>query len=212
MPSDTVGLPPADFAARPLSVRILDAARIVRISRVAVAGEPLFGRSGTNRFDDPAPEEASRYGVFYGALDLVTAFGETVLHENETESLATPAGVLLSATSLAGRRVLAFRGKPLRLARLYGRCLKALGGSGGIAKVIPYDVPQRWSEAAFRHPQVVDGFLYMSRNVDDRLAVAVFDRASPRLALRKAVELRWHPDLARVLRAFRLTLVDDPAA
>jgi hypothetical protein len=60
---------------RPLSVRALDPARIVRISRVPAGREPFFGRTGTNRFDDPEPHE----DVLYGALGL-TAFAETVLH------------------------------------------------------------------------------------------------------------------------------------
>lgn len=81
MPAETVRPPPADFAMRPLSVRALDPARIVRISRVPAGREPFFGRTGTNRFDDPEPHEDDRYGVLYGALDLVTAFAETVLHE-----------------------------------------------------------------------------------------------------------------------------------
>lgn len=212
MPADTVRPPPADFPARQLSLRVLDPRRIVRISRLPISREPFFGRSGTNRFDDPGPDEASRYGVLYGALDLVTAFGETVLHEDETERPATPNGVPLSAASLARRLVLAFRGRPLRLARLYGKWLKALGGTGGVAKVVPYDVPQRWSQAVYAHPQTADGFLYMSRNVDDRLAVAIFDRAAPNFTVSQAVDLQWHPDFARVLRAFRLTLVDEADA
>lgn len=210
MPTETARAPPADFAARSLSVREVAPERIVRISRAAGGREPFFGRSGANRFDDPEPQEDLRYGVLYGALDIVTAFAETVLHEDETEGPAGPEGIALSAASLDARHVVTFRGKPLRLARLYGKWLKGLGGTGGIAKVIPYDIPQLWSQAVFRHPKRADGFLYMSRNVDDRLAVAVFDRASAKLAVRSATPLRSHPSLAQVLRAFRLTLVDDP--
>ena len=211
MPAETVRPPPADFATRPLSVRALDPARIVRISRVPAGREPFFGRTGTNRFDDPEPHEDDRYGVLYGALDLVTAFAETVLHEDETEKPAGPEGIALSAASLDARRVLTFRGRSLRLARLYGKWLKALGGTGGVAKVIPYDIPQLWSQAVFRHPRKVDGFLYMSRNVDDRLALAIFDRAGGKLSVRGARPLHSHPELADVLRAFRLTLVADPS-
>ena len=209
MPAETVRPPPADFAGRPLSVRVLDPARIVRISRLAPSREPFFGRTGTNRFDDPEPREDIRYGVLYGALDLVTAFAETVLHEDETQIPARPDGVPLSVASLDARRVVTFRGKFLRVARLYGKWLKALGGSGGVAKAIPYDVPQLWSQAVFRHPRKVDGFLYMSRNVDDRMALALFDRAAGKISVRGSTPLRSHPELARVLRAFRLTLIDD---
>lgn len=154
MPTETARPPPADFAARPLSVREVDPGRIVRISRAAGPREPFFGRSGTNRFDDPEPGEDLRYGVLYGALDIVTAFAETVLHEDEAEQPVTREGIVLSAASLEGRRVLTFRGRALRLARLYGRWLRALGGTGGIAKVIPYDIPQLWSQAVFGHPSL----------------------------------------------------------
>jgi hypothetical protein len=86
----------------------------------------------------------SRDGLY--ALDLITAFAETVLHET------------LSVASLEARRVVTFRGKPLRLARRYAKWLKALGGTGGVVKVIPYEVPQLWSQAVFRHRRRVDGF------------------------------------------------------
>lgn len=209
MPDETAKPPPADFATRRLSVRTLDAARLVRISRIPPEREPFFGRTGTNRFDDPEPREGARYGVLYAALDLLAAFGETVLHEDETEKPAGPGGVVLSAKSIEERRVLSFRSAPLRPARMYGKWLKGLGGTGGIATVIPYDIPQRWSKAVFWHPQVVDGLIYMSRNVNDRSCVAVFDRAAGKLKRANASELNAHRDLRSVLRAFRLTLVDE---
>ena len=46
---------------------------------------------------------------------------------------------------------------------------------------MPYPIPQLWSMAVHRHPQKVDGILYMSRHLNDRMAVVVFDRARHKL-------------------------------
>ncbi|HET7131670.1 MAG TPA: RES domain-containing protein, partial [Gammaproteobacteria bacterium] len=42
-------------------------------------------------------------------------------------------------------------------------------------------LPQLWAMAVHRHPQVVDGIYYISRHLNDRPAVAVFNRAAAKL-------------------------------
>jgi len=69
--------PPADFSSLDLPVTPVEPASLFRISRYK-DGEPYFGKSGLNRFDDPrrtfAP--ARRFGTCYFGLTLQCAFAE----------------------------------------------------------------------------------------------------------------------------------------
>lgn len=68
-------LPPpptaAELAKLKLRIKEVEATRLYRISRFT-GGEPHFGRSGANRFDDPAMV----FSTGYLGLDLPTAVGE----------------------------------------------------------------------------------------------------------------------------------------
>lgn len=169
--------PPRDLASIPLTTRTIPCASLVRVSRFAT-GEPFFGRSASNRFDDRSRRRAARFGTCYCGLDLETAIAETVLHDE----MPTRGRFLLSYSDFAARWLVAFRGgESLVLANLSGPSLKLLGGDGSLSTVIPYELAQLWSMAIHRHPQQVDGILYMSRHLNDRPAVVVFERAAARL-------------------------------
>jgi hypothetical protein len=181
-------LPQRGFAALPLQVLEIRVERLVRISRRS-DGEPHFGRSGANRFDDPAKRIGTRYGVCYFGLDLHTALAETVLHDEMPSrgqfhvSRADFQARTLVTFATATRRSSGTRHalNPLRLADLTGAALKRLGGNGALSTITPYDTPQAWSRAVHHHPTQVDGIVYVSRHLNDRLAVAVFDRAAKKL-------------------------------
>jgi hypothetical protein len=64
---------------------------------------------------------------------------------------------------------------------LTGTALKSLVGSSEVSTILSYDIPQRWSLALHRHPAGVDGLVYMSRHVNSKRAVVVFDRAANKL-------------------------------
>jgi len=192
--------PGEHFASATLTTRDVAPTQLVRISRYAT-GEPYFGRSGGNRFDDP--RKRRRYGTSYFGFDLHCAFAETVLHD-EVADLAL-GGFPLVTTEL-DRYVLSFDGAPLTVAALHGLPLKNLGGDGALSTTMPYDVPQRWSLAVYRHPRSVDGFLYMSRHLNTSEALVLFDRAGPKLSLGNAVPFRRHPDALRILRDFNVLL------
>ncbi len=71
--------PPSEhFANATLVTREIPPAVLVRVSRYET-GEPYFGKSGGNRFDDP--RKRRRYGTSYFGFDLHCAFAETVLHD-----------------------------------------------------------------------------------------------------------------------------------
>jgi hypothetical protein len=161
--------PPArNLGAIPLATKVIAASSLYRISRHA-SGEPFFGRSGGNRFDDPS----RRYGTCYFGFDLQTAVAETILHDE----VAVNGRFSTSYSDFASRHLVRFKGGQLVLANLTGTSLKTLGGDGSLSTITPYRLPQLWSMAIHRHPQKPDGILYVSRHLNDRLAAVVFDRA-----------------------------------
>lgn len=60
---------------------LIDAGELLQhVSRVVYRGSPLYyGRSSTNRYDDPA----GAYGVLYLGRDLPTALMESVFHKHQ---------------------------------------------------------------------------------------------------------------------------------
>jgi hypothetical protein len=172
----SVPLPPRGLAAR--SVRTVEVlpSKLYRISRYG-SGEPFFGRSTSNRFDDPSRVKARCYGTCYLGLSLEVAIAETVLHDE----MPVKGRFEVAATEIESRYCVRFKGNPLVLIDLTGTALKSLVGSSAISTIVPYDVSQRWSRALERHPVCADGLLYMSRHVNSERAVVVFDRARGKL-------------------------------
>lgn len=165
--------PPATFAKQPLPTAEIKSSRFVRVSRFG-SGEPFFARSGGSRFDDPR----RRFGTCYFGFDLVTAVAETVLHDE------MPIGgrFLVAKTELESRHIVRLRdGETLTVADFTDAALKTTVGDGSISTVFPYDLPQQWAAAVHAHPAKVDGIRYVSRQLNGRKAVVVFERAAPRL-------------------------------
>lgn len=162
-------------ALRTVQVR---ASQLWRLSRHAT-GEPHFGRSGANRFDDPTRATSRRFGTCYFGLGLEVAIAETVLHDE----MPVRGRFEIAARALEDHHCVRFAGGLLTLADLTGMALKALVGSSEISTILSYDLPQRWSRALHRHPAAVDGLLYMSRHVNSEKAVVVFDRAATKLRM-----------------------------
>lgn len=177
--------PPArDLGSRRLPTVDVEPARLWRVSRFA-SGEPYFGRSGANRFDDASMPKRKRFGVSYFGLELRTALAETVLHDE----VAVRGQFAISVSEIDSRFLVRFRGSTLVLADLTGVNLKTLGGDGAISTELPAKMPRRWARAVHAHPQQVDGIVYMSRHVNDRKAVALFDRAASKLTARSYTPL-----------------------
>jgi hypothetical protein len=155
----------------------LAASKLYRISRFA-SGEPYFGRSGANRFDDPSTTKKHRFGTCYFGLSLTVAVAESVLHDEMPNRRGE---FEIAAQEFEDRYLVRFTGGDLVLVNLTGAALKRLAGDGSMSTVMPYALPQRWSRAIHRHPQAVDGIVYMSRHVNDERAVVLFDRAASKL-------------------------------
>jgi hypothetical protein len=168
--------PPRNFKSLPLGTKSVAVSRLYRLSRF-VSGEPYFGRSAGNRFDDRSRPKAKRFGTCYCGFDLSTAIAETLLHDD----LPVDGKFSVSYADFASRQLVRFKGATLVLADLTGASLKTLGGDGALSTTMPYRLPQLWAMAVHRHPQGVDGIYYISRHLNDRPAVAVFNRAAAKL-------------------------------
>ncbi len=194
--------PPRSFGKNPLSVVEVNSADLLRISKYS-AGEPFFGKSGANRFDDYTRPKKKRFGTCYFGLTLGTAFSETVLHDE----MPVRGRFRIAVDVLESRVVVQFAGKPVRLADLTGASLKTLGADGSLSTIVPYDVPQRWSFAVHRHPENVDDILYMSRHLNTQKAVVLFDRAIKKVNAVRYTPLQDFPGALRVVMSFRVTPV-----
>ena len=189
---------PIRLAARPhlpltLSTVSIDPAGLIRLSSHDT-GEPYFGKTGWNRFDDPNLDVSARYGTCYFGESLAVAIAETILHDR------TPIrGYFFVEPTLIGQVfVVEFAGSPLTLIELTGAELRRMGGHAGLTGTSHYRTPQHWSSAIFNHPDQVDGFTYMSRHMNDEKAIVLFDRARSKLQMTAATPLTSHPDFGSV--------------
>ncbi|QEI07717.1 RES family NAD+ phosphorylase [Pigmentiphaga aceris] len=193
-----LGLPDPALQDVDLDIALIDPATLFRVSGHAT-GEPYFGRSGGNRFDDAEKQ----YGTCYVALSLVTALAESLLHD-----LTPRAGQYrISAEDIERRFVHSFEGPALRLANLTGASLNRLGGHGELSGTPSYEIPQAWSKAIFDHAAGVDGFIYMSRLMNTEKAMVLFQRGNS-LALRAKPPsaLTRHPDYQDAELTLAITL------
>jgi len=193
MAAKTKGLttPKPSFAADPLPKVKVSAKSLIRVS-THNTGEPHFGTKGAKRFDDPNPDVAARYGTCYFGLMLETAIAETLLHD-----LTPKRGHFqIHPDIIESRYVVHYKGSSLTLANLTGADLKRLGAHGELSGTSIYKKPQKWSKAIYDHPDQVDGFIYMSRHLNTEKAVVLFDRASAKIKMDKAIRLTSHPGFA----------------
>ncbi|MGA7181235.1 MAG: RES family NAD+ phosphorylase [Thiobacillaceae bacterium] len=191
--------PPRSFSKLPLVPVPLDPGALIRVSRFS-SGEPYFGRSGANRFDDYRKAKSKRFGTCYFGLSLPVAFAEAVLHDE----IPVKGKFKIAVEELENRNVVCFSGSPLQLGDMTGASLKRLGADGSLSTVTPYDLPQRWAVALHDHPAQVDGFLYVSRHMNTGTAVVLFDRARPKVRALRYDPLPDYPGALRAAMAFGL--------
>ena len=197
-------LPPpgANFSRLPLDVQVLSPSVLCRIS-THDTGEPYFGRSRGNRFDDPQAKRANRFGTCYLGLNLTVAIAESLLHNAEPEN----GRFVVPVSEIDACYAFRFSGPGLRLANLTGTPLLLLNGNAEISGTTDYKLTQKWARAVYEHPEQVDGFLYMSRRVNDSMAVVLFERDPKKpLALTPSSPIRLcaHPEFAASVHRLRL--------
>jgi hypothetical protein len=194
--------PSRKFSQIPLDIKTVRAKDLYRVSRHS-SGEPYFGKTASNRFDDRSKPKKNRFGTCYFGLDLETAIAETVLHDE----MPIKGTFSIAYTEIDSRYLVKFRSGTLNLANLTGISLKTMGGHGSLSTIIPYNLPQLWAMAVHRHPQCVDGIYYMSRHLNDRPAVVVFERAKSKLANPSANELIHVSEIMKAVKALHISFI-----
>lgn len=176
----SVPRPPYDLARRDPLIIELPAGTLLHRFYTASYEAIFFDRSGTGRFNSPD----GSYGVLYAAMNSAGAFAETFLRE--------PGRTLLPADLLARKAYVELRVlRPLRLVKLGGPGLARVGATAEVVHGgLPYDVPQAWSAALYRHPLMPGGIVYNARHDDEAVCCALFDRAPASVA-----EVRRETDL-----------------
>jgi len=143
---------------------------------IVPAGQPLFrvhrhnrgaihfNRDPVNRFD---PTDRS-YGVLYAGIELEASFVETLLRNPHLR--------LVDQAEVDERRWSELAcARDLRMARLYGKGLSAMGATAEVSTG-DYATSRAWAKAIRDHRDAVDGILYMSRHDNQRLCAAIFER------------------------------------
>lgn len=193
--------PPTKFKKVPLLTREIDPSTLFRISRYT-SGEPFFGKSKANRFDDPAAMKSKRFGASYFGFSLDVAFAETVLHNlNPVDGFFK-----IPVDVLSTRYVVQFSGDSLNVADLTGHGLKRSGADGSLSSAPDYTYTQQWSRAFHKHPLNLDGFLYMSRHKNNELALVLFDRAANKLRTPTYAQLDTVPNALKVITDFGVAI------
>jgi hypothetical protein len=177
--------PAPNFNDLQLRVEPIPASMLIRISKHDT-GEPFFGKTGGNRFDDPRRHlpASKRFGACYFGGTFDCAIGETLLHD----AILDPDGNFTLPKDSFERYVIRFKdsAKPLAIANITGPFLRRLGGDNMISAAMDYALTQAWSLAIYNHPAKVDGFRYVSRHINTDMAIVLFDRTKRRLHLESA--------------------------
>lgn len=192
--------PPADLRDRVLPV-VEDGGPWTRMH--SAKNNPLFfGKTGSNRFDDPEGE----YGVLYAAGDAFGAFLESFGRR--------PGRNVVSWEKLRMRPLALVRARqPLRLVDLTGPGLARIGATAAIS-TDDYREAQIWSRALHEHPEAPDGLRYRLKHDPSRIGAALFERVGE-----TALEIQPHsalvaPDnrklLAAILEEYHFGLVETP--
>jgi hypothetical protein len=183
-----------------LAVVRVHSASLFRVSSHQT-GEPYFGKHQGNRFDDPHPDPAARYGTSYFAQSFDVAVAETLLHDRTPNQ----GYFYVERAVILNRFLVEFQGTELVLADVTGAELRRMGGHAALTGTSTLKIPQRWSSTIYHHADKVDGFRYMSRHLNNEAAYVVFDRAAHKLSMTRATRLADHPDFGRVAARLYIT-------
>jgi hypothetical protein len=168
--------------------------RIHRNDRGVVWFGPAPGSPPRNRFDAPSGE----YRVCYFGDSPEVAFAETSIRGQRIRTVTRAQLEEQSATSIPCLR-------ELRLARLHGAGLVRLGIGAEVVHAHPYAECQALALDLWEHSAMVDGIQYRSRWDNDRLCIALFDRAQDVLGVpERGMRLTEPSFLRQVLRLYEV--------
>lgn len=187
------------MALEQLAIRRLDAGISVYRCHPDSYGAVYFGRKACHRFDDPR----QRFGVCYLALSPIGAFAETLVRK--------PFGQVLEKSDLrlyCLTRLLT--SASLNLVHCHGEGLQLNGLDSRISSTLDRAATQTLSRTLYDHVDGPDGLIYRARHDDDQLSIALFDRASAKIA-KPDEPVSWMDAgslLDEVLDRYRIALID----
>jgi hypothetical protein len=164
------------------------AASLIRLSKFPKT-EPYWSR-GRYRFDGPTVGSPGSLGTCYVADDIAVAFCESVIHEC---AWFRDGRYEIPLPDLTARHVIQLKrpAKPsLVLADLTGQSLKKLGLNNDISAGDDYTVPMAWAKAIRESDPKWDGIRYVSRQRNDAVAIALFERSGVKVAKTRKLEGR----------------------
>lgn len=172
----------------------------MRIVRERHAATPLGAVALPSRFSDPDRQ----YPVLYLAIDLRTAFLETVIRDD----LVNRDRRTLALAEISDRRVITIASaEPLRLLDLREGGASAVGAPTAVIGDRRHAAGQALSGALYRGLEEADGILYPSRFTNAPCA-AVFDRAVDRLRVRSVESLMEQLPVLDAIEEFDIVLVE----
>lgn len=192
---------------------LIDAGELLQhVSRTAYRGSPLYyGRSSTNRYDDPL----RAYGVLYLGRDLPTALMESVFHKHQwladtTRSIALKEvqGRMVRAVGVVADVLLADLTAPGVMASYFGLNLEQLA-SRDYAHTQQVSAQVHATLGDDGQP-LFDGVLYPSRNNYPAKSIALFERAGAKVSVIEDIDLVDHVDWPRFVAAYRIGVAPDP--
>jgi hypothetical protein len=178
---------------------LVPASALVRLS-MRPTTEPYWSRA-PHRFDDPDSGDAAMaapgstkalkplaFGVCYAADSVETAFCESVIRDG---GRFVDGQYEVPADELIGRHIIRFaaprhvragaRDRSLVLADFTGEGLKVLGLNNDVSATDDYAVTRLWARAIHDADTRWAGIRYVSRQKNDGLCYAIFDRSGLRL-------------------------------
>jgi hypothetical protein len=158
-------LPPADLDRRAPELLLLSAGTNVHRFYTAAFDPIYFDRSTLGRFNAPD----GSFGVLYAGKEIAGALAETFLRR--------PGRSIVASDFLERKAYVRIELQfDLTMIMFAGPGLAILGATAEVPHSgLPYDRPQAWSKALFRHPVRTDGIAYRARHDDDELCYAFFD-------------------------------------
>jgi hypothetical protein len=158
-----------------------------------------------SRFSDPRRRIAdNRFGVLYLGESLKVCFLEAVLRDLRNGAIGD---LPLSEIELHIRNYVDVEiARELKLVDLRGDAAIRMGVPSDVARASRQSLGRAWSVAFHEHPSKPDGIIYQSR-LNDETNLAIYDRAIPKLAVRRVTPLINAEGLAAVLNDLKVALV-----
>lgn len=187
---------PARIRKRTRPVNLEEAYRLIPTRHVQ---QPLGTTAQPSRFSDPR----HGYSVLYAAQSVRCATWEALLRDRFTRRRRRLLGLTAAKTKSV---VTVYSSESLQLVDLRGDGPVRIGAPTAVAHHANHAAGQALSSATYKDVPEADGFLYASR-FTGHACIAVFDRATPKLAVRAVVPLVEHADFLETLVDYGISLV-----